>query len=559
MGDLFFVTSLGKGRYEETTYRLDDKTAQTRFAPAATAKLLDLAGACALLLATRDVENSDNCRKLCEELQGLGFTTEIIPISASGDRQDLMEILKALDERIPANARLFLDVTYGLRHLPFMYHAAVTFLSALKGVTLNGIYYGALELREQETVPLISIGHTFDLIAWFQALRTFRESGDASAIARSLSDEVKRLFAEQVRDTDLARLKDDANRLADALGIGLPLEAGIEAGRLCDDAGRLERQSVTAFASYLGAEMLRAAVEGWKLPAAQDKAKLVLDQKELKRQVDFADWLLQRGDLGSALRVLRELLVNVALIALGRAGNWLERDSRAFAERYLAALVERSKSKLLARSFQAEIAGVWSSVAEFRNRAAHSGMLSTDARVSHDAVHERLCRCRELLDRTMAPSPPAGAGRLLVSPLGLSPGVLFSALKHVNPDRLLVITSREAAASLEEVLGAAGCADIEPRVFQVEDPHMGFSEDRRLFGSSLDSDLAESAEVVVNITGGTTALQWLVERVAERAVRLGVTLSRIALVDRRPPEVQRREPFVLGELIKLSPVPGGIE
>jgi hypothetical protein len=47
-------------------------------------------------------------------------------------------------------------------------------------------------------------------------------------------------------------------------------------------------------------------------------------------------------------------------------------------------------------------------------------------------------------------------------------------------------------------------------------------------------------------------MQYLAERVAGEAIRLGVPCQRIALIDRREPEEQRREPYVAGDVIPLS-------
>jgi len=58
--------------------------------------------------------------------------------------------------------------------------------------------------------------------------------------------------------------------------------------------------------------------------------------------------------------------------------------------------------------------------------------------------------------------------------------------------------------------------------------------------------------MVLNITGGTTAMQYIVQQIAALAAELGRPVRRAALVDRRLPQEQRDEPFVPGELIWLD-------
>ncbi len=61
-----------------------------------------------------------------------------------------------------------------------------------------------------------------------------------------------------------------------------------------------------------------------------------------------------------------------------------------------------------------------------------------------------------------------------------------------------------------------------------------------------------SKEVIANLTGGTTALQWAVEEAARRVERLGVRVRRVAVVDRRSRAQQSEEPYVIGELLPLD-------
>jgi hypothetical protein len=88
-------------------------------------------------------------------------------------------------------------------------------------------------------------------------------------------------------------------------------------------------------------------------------------------------------------------------------------------------------------------------------------------------------------------------------------------------------------------------------VFEVADAHACFAEVDRLIPWARPH-LLDAREVDVNITGGTTAMQYLAERVAGEASRLGVPCQRIALIDRREPEERRREPYVAGDVVPLT-------
>jgi hypothetical protein len=140
--------------------------------------------------------------------------------------------------------------------------------------------------------------------------------------------------------------------------------------------------------------------------------------------------------------------------------------------------------------------------------------------------------------------------------LGLSSGLLYSALvkipKELNltPNKVLVVSSKDGVKKLDEIKKESNYnGDIKSIVF--EDPHAGFSESKRIVEDSRKY-LVDADEIVINITGGTTAIQHAVNEIAREAEGLGKKVRQIALVDRRPVEEQRGKPYVAGELIDLK-------
>lgn len=141
---------------------------------------------------------------------------------------------------------------------------------------------------------------------------------------------------------------------------------------------------------------------------------------------------------------------------------------------------------------------------------------------------------------------------VLVTPLGLSPGLLFSAVCLTRPSRVIVITSRQGAALAPDALQRAGYQGPW-HVVELADPHTGFHEVPQVL-AQVRAHLAAAPSgtpVVVNFTGGTTAIQYVVGRVAEELQGAGYPVRRVAVVDRRPPEEQRAEPYRLGEVVDL--------
>lgn len=142
---------------------------------------------------------------------------------------------------------------------------------------------------------------------------------------------------------------------------------------------------------------------------------------------------------------------------------------------------------------------------------------------------------------------------VLFSPLGLAYGTLYSAILLTRPQRVVIVTSAEAIVHLHAALDAARFFHhpFEFETHILEDPQAGFLEGRKLAGFLA----ASSGETnVVNLTGGTTALQDSIRSVADVLRRAGASVREVAAIDRRPLLEQRRDPLFVGELVEVPAV-----
>lgn len=139
---------------------------------------------------------------------------------------------------------------------------------------------------------------------------------------------------------------------------------------------------------------------------------------------------------------------------------------------------------------------------------------------------------------------------VLFSPLGMTYGTLYSAILLTRPHRLVIVTSAEAIGNIHEALDAARFfhTSFEWESHVLEDPLAGFAE-----GRTLARFLAASAgeKNIVNLTGGTTALQDCVRSVADVLRREGKDIREVAAIDRRDPAEQKRDPLFVGELVEV--------
>ena len=141
---------------------------------------------------------------------------------------------------------------------------------------------------------------------------------------------------------------------------------------------------------------------------------------------------------------------------------------------------------------------------------------------------------------------------VLFTPLGLAYGSLYSAILLVRPQRLVIVTSPQAIVNLHSAVDAARFyhSKFEIETYLMSDALAGFVE-----GRSLSRSLAQSATIdgdnVINLTGGTTALQDCVRSVADVLRAKSFPVREIAVIDRREMDEQRRVPLVVGELVEV--------
>ena len=409
--------------------------------------------------------------------------------------------------------------------------------------------------------PLVDLRRLVDLVRWSHALEATRTRGDLLATAGLLRKEVADQYRAGEGEPALSKVKDYAEDLSRSLPAGLPLEVGLAARQLIDAEARLAAQGASLphqAARALAGQIQKLAT----LPGIKTKADVRLDAVELRRQLDLSRWYLARHNLPAAALLLREWTVSWAVLDAGQEDLWLDSDTRYAAERSLGASALRSREKRGSEEEQ-QVGRLWNEITGPRNALAHAGMAGDN----FDKRPEDLIRLPDDFAGLLA-RPPGVLGRrqiprLLLTPLGNSRGVLYSALKRTTPKFVVVVTSSEARLSLHEAAGHAGVAlvgageeaagRIPHIVVELRDPHGGIAElPAVLRDKALCDVLAEATMVEMNITGGTTLMQALVERLAKYAARRGAVVRPFVLPDRRTLEEQRASPFVAAERVDLD-------
>ena len=577
------LTSLGTRVYENTTYTWNGKEATADLAPLALMELFDKLGLSIpdrfVAVVTKGAESTTWPVFQKWVSTNRKIVPESIPIVDGRDSSEIRKILESVaDPRyIPEGTELTLDVTQGFRHFPFVFYALMLYLKSLRGVNIRGVYYGMAEgIPPDDPKPIIDLQPLLELPEWFYAVRMFRDQGTTMPMAQLLQPLAGTLMKEKgdlyrnKKPEAAKQLEDKAKQVknsvdslesyAFAYESALPLELEKASRRLIDSIQELpsiDSLTLPPLIGELTGSIVTAAQETAFTAPPPKKENVRLDENELKRQAYMIDLYLDRGQLSLAVGLMREWVVSWAIWKSNKTGeieNWLDNNKvRPRYERILGAIGASAKSggpKLVLTPKQNEFRKFWNRLTDNLRNALHHHAMRKQAVEEAPKPLEAVKKFWNLLkkDGLNATSgidlPPLG-GRLLISPQGRRPGVLFSALKVADPDTCLVICSDISADSTRDAAREAGFKGHIEQI-KLEDPLGGFSE-IDIVAESAHDYLSYADEVRANITGGTTLMGVIVQRLVEDAQELNRPVRRFALIDRRPQEEQDSDPFKVGE------------
>jgi len=534
-----------------TTYILDGQTQSSRFSAL---------GLWALLPEGRRPNEiwfllTSQAHQACwaaiqEDATQLGIS--VTPVLITGDAaDDTREFLEVTARRIPRGVSLTLDVTQGLRHHAFLFYALALYLSEFCETDIRGAWYCRVETaRPDDPKPVIDLKPVLDLARWFHALAVFRETGSLREVGKLLdSPETRSLM----------------NDLSFFFLNGMPLEAGnaatsliqaAESSLLPDNlplAGELQEIILNEIRPLAGPTFAANPK-----PGETAKKAVSLDDEELQRQAEFIERYFRTDQHNLGFGLLREWLVNWMVSQPTDLSGWLERQTREQTERALGGLgiVFRNKRdhqpvRDLLTDEQRDWAKRWNSVCDIRNALQHHGMKSAVFEPHRSDLAKAV---KDFSSRAEWPDPTdfgGGCGRLLICPVGLTPGVLFSAMSHVQPARVIVICSAASSAAIDDAVTQTG-RPVEVMRLTMNDPYCGVDEFKSLVMQSVVW-LFEADDVRANLTGGTTLMGVLAGELVKRASReYQRPLREFVLIDKRPPELQRTDPWQLGDIHYLD-------
>lgn len=206
----------------------------------------------------------------------LGHPVDCVLIDYARDEAGQAALLGQLAACLSEGEHIAIDVTHSFRHLPMLALIAARYLSRVRHVEIEDIYYGAYDMKDPATgeVPVLRLKGMLKMLDWVDALSSYDKDGDYSVFSRLLAKDgmpegrarilESAAFQERVNHLEGARQKLSASLEAIATHTGPlgslfrpELEARVAWVR---KAERGERELALAHAYLARRDYLRASI-----------------------------------------------------------------------------------------------------------------------------------------------------------------------------------------------------------------------------------------------------------------------------------------------------------
>lgn len=128
----------------------------------------------------------DRLRPLMERTMRVAVRPKLIP--AATDEREQHDILRAVDSTV-RNGDLDFDLTHGFRHLGMVGFLSSFMLERLRGLSVRGLWYGALDMTHEGITPVLRLDGLGRVRRWLDALDRFDATGDYGVFAPLLKED----------------------------------------------------------------------------------------------------------------------------------------------------------------------------------------------------------------------------------------------------------------------------------------------------------------------------------------------------------------------------------
>ena len=249
-------TFLGTGDYKETGYYLSEKeevVVTTKFIQTALYKLFGPFDQMVVI----GTETSF-ARNWLDEGEKVGLKTfleqENIPyrriqIPEGRNQEELWKTFQIIYEEVDTQDKVVVDITHSLRSIPVMIMSILQYAKMMKDIQVNGIYYGAFEMRKVDSnvSPIFNMLPFDEVMVWSNGVDQLLTSGSYDAVEELLKVNLSPILSEAKGSDPVAKqikllgklLVDFFDNLKFAKGLSTP-KVAMEINGILDELDALD-------------------------------------------------------------------------------------------------------------------------------------------------------------------------------------------------------------------------------------------------------------------------------------------------------------------------------
>ena len=495
-----------------------------------------------IFFLTEESENSPNWKTAQSYLDEHQLQYDHVSISANPEANPPDLVAKMLDV-IEYGEKVFIDTTHSFRSIPIMAVVISLYAKEAKNADVT-VVYGQYNNTTSST-ECLNLTSIIGMAEWLFAAREFREYGFSGLLGDLVEKRNKDCHTCGVTDKknlplELSKLNSELSELSRALRLG---------------SIRMIRKSLNRFMAHVAYKtskvhdeikrcipelepLIKKIIEKYEKLDTKN-SEVIIDKNELEAERQLIKFYIATQDYGMAVRLAREYRINLKLFSYICAGvklNPLDRKDRE-------SIRLPNEDNILR---------------DARNHVAHFGFSDSNP-PGMDKLEKRL---KEIADQDVDRAIEEFKKQLcfdtrkkaVISPMGNAKGALYTILNHGKPDALVVLTSEELKDNVKEITQKADFSG-NVSVVTVKDPFEGIGEVKRVL-DEISAFLKEQEvdEAIINMTGGTSLLGYIAERIGEELRHLGIPTKHIIAIDRRSRKEQDENPYVIGEVLELPKV-----
>ena len=374
------VSTLGKGKYEETVYLLPDGSEVK--SKLVTKALMEYIKPTSIYI----IGTPQSMWELANELVK-NYSKVIIPFGKS--KEEFWEMFRVIHEQIDVEEKeVYLDITHGFRAIPLLVSTVINLFTKVKRAEVKGLFYGINEAKDEKNrAPVVDLLPIIELNTWIEAFILFKNYGEGDSLAELIDRKLKGLQHKKTEThSNLGKIPKLLRKYSQAVGFTAVDFIPSFVEQVSEMILSIDKVPEELYAVELLKEAFGEVRNAFKGFLEEDKKEC--GNQQWRNQLQTVKWLFEKRRYSQAIIALEECIFTYVLENIGIDIYDKKR------ERLGAAFREDEKTN---KFFKKELNALFSKIRDLRNKTGHAFMQKN---VSESVIKNAINNLKEYIDET---------------------------------------------------------------------------------------------------------------------------------------------------------------